>query len=506
MGIVIRQSIKGTIVNYIGTFIGLITVFFVSAKYLTDTEIGLVRVLIDTATLLAGLSQLGSSSSIIRFFPFFKNDKNEDNGFFFWTLVVPFIGFLIFGLLYIFFKESISDEFVEKSPLFIDYYYFILPLAFSILYQAIFETNASVLMRVVIPKFVREVVTRSLLLAVYLLYAFHVINLDGFVMAFCSVYAIATIYNLVYLFTIKHISFKPNFKYITKDLAKEYLFYASFLTIATLVGAITPFISTLFITAQMGLAFTGVYSMANHMAALIEIPSRSLNAITAPQISSEMKNNNIKEVNLLCKQVSLLQFIAGCFIFFAIWTNIDLIFEIIPNGDIYIAGKWVVLIISLSKLYNSTIAIGLSVISYSKYYSYSLFFTFILTVTAITLNNNLISLWGINGAALSTLFSYLLYSILLLLFIAVRIKVSPFSWKQLKTVLIISALFMLNWIWTNFFTPIFLQIPISDLFVKIVDAVIRTLVLVSGGVFILYHWKISEQTNMVIYKLLSKLK
>ena len=106
MGIVIRQSIKGTIVNYIGTFIGLITVFFVSAKYLTDAEIGLVRVLIDTATLLAGLAQVGSSSSIIRFFPFFKSDKNEDNGFFFWTLVVPFIGFVIFGLLYMLFKKD----------------------------------------------------------------------------------------------------------------------------------------------------------------------------------------------------------------------------------------------------------------------------------------------------------------------------------------------------------------------------------------------------------------
>ena len=42
MGVIIRQSIKGTIVNYIGIAIGLFTTFFVMTKYLTTEEVGFV--------------------------------------------------------------------------------------------------------------------------------------------------------------------------------------------------------------------------------------------------------------------------------------------------------------------------------------------------------------------------------------------------------------------------------------------------------------------------------
>ena len=72
MGIIIRQSIKGTIVNYVGIAIGFFTTFFVLTRFLTAEEIGLARVLIEAATLIAGLAQLGTNSSIVRFIPILR--------------------------------------------------------------------------------------------------------------------------------------------------------------------------------------------------------------------------------------------------------------------------------------------------------------------------------------------------------------------------------------------------------------------------------------------------
>ena len=40
MGIVARQSIKGTIATYVGVAVGIVTTFFVQTKYLTTEEIG----------------------------------------------------------------------------------------------------------------------------------------------------------------------------------------------------------------------------------------------------------------------------------------------------------------------------------------------------------------------------------------------------------------------------------------------------------------------------------
>ncbi|MCK9301451.1 MAG: polysaccharide biosynthesis protein, partial [Bacteroidales bacterium] len=119
MGIIIRQSVKGTVVSYVGAAIGFITTFFVLTNFLTAEEIGLTRVLVDAATVFAGLAQLGTTSSAIRYFPYFK-DGEKDKGFFFWTLVVPFVGFLIYSLFFWLLKEPISGVFAKNSSLFVD--------------------------------------------------------------------------------------------------------------------------------------------------------------------------------------------------------------------------------------------------------------------------------------------------------------------------------------------------------------------------------------------------
>ena len=505
MGIIIRQSIKGTIVNYVGIAIGFFTTFFVLTRFLTAEEIGLTRVLIDAAMLLSGLAQLGTSSSIIRYYPYFKNDKHKDHGFFFWSLVVPFIGFVIFSVLYLILKVPIENIFSEKSPLFVDYYYLVLPLTFFMLYMAVFETNANVLMRIVVPKLVREVIVRILLLIVYLSYAFKLLSLDGFVIAFCSVYAVATLINIIYLFSLNKISLKPEFKYITKSLRKDYLLYTLFLIAAAVGGVITPSINTFFLSAQMGLNYTGIFAIATFIAAIIEIPYRSLGAITQPQISQTIKDGDITGANLLCKNVSLHQLLAGSFIFLVIWINIDLFFAILPNGSEYASAKWVVFILGLSKLINSTFSVGASALSYSKYYYLSLICTFILTATAIILNNALIPLWGMNGAAAASLIAYIIYFVLLLSLIKWKMNTSPFSLPQIKILVITLGLFIINCLLTEYITPHFMAISPS-LTWQIAEAILRTSILCLGGISAVYYWGISTEVENLLHLIWNKHK
>ena len=57
MGVIAKQSIRGTIVTYLGIAVGIFTTFFVLTRFLTTEAIGLARVLIDAATLFIGLAQ-----------------------------------------------------------------------------------------------------------------------------------------------------------------------------------------------------------------------------------------------------------------------------------------------------------------------------------------------------------------------------------------------------------------------------------------------------------------
>lgn len=70
--------------------------------------------------------------------------------------------------------------------------------------------------------------------------------------------------------------------------------------------------------------------------------------------------------------------------------------------------------------------VGSSVLNYSKYYYWSLVFTIVLTVSAIVLNVVLIPRFGMNGAAMSHLLSYLVYYICLLLIVKLKLNINIF--------------------------------------------------------------------------------
>lgn len=502
MGVIIRQSIKGTIANYIGIAIGFVTTFFVLTDYLTAEEIGLTRVLVDAAVLFSGLAQLGTTSSMMRYYPYFKDEKEKDHGIFFWSIIIPFVGFLIFLTLFFIFKNTIINTFSENSPLFVNYFYFVIPLAFFMLYLSVFEINSNVLMRIAIPKLIREVGIRAILLIGYILFGFHIITLDGLVITICATYGFAALVNLFYLLTTGKISFKPDFKHLTPKLKRDFGLYTLFLITAALAGNITPTLNSFFVSAKMGLTFTGIFAIANYISTVIEVPYRSLGAITQPQISQSIKDNNIPLANDLCKKVSLHQLLAGSFIFLCIWINIDLLFQILPNGEQYTAGKWVVLILAFAKLFNSSFSIGTSVLGYSRYYYMSLVFTLFLTFSAIFLNNKLIPLWGMNGAACATLFSYVTYYLLLLGMVGWKMKTSPFSWAQLKTIFIIALLFGIDYLIKKFISPL---IPTTTLFAQLIECAVRTLFIATMGVITVYYCHISNEVNMLIEMILNKI-
>lgn len=506
MGIVVRQTIKGAIMNYLGVLVGFITTFFIVTKYLTTEEVGLTRVLVDASILLSSLAQLGTSTSAMRYYPYFKDEKEKDHGFFGWSVLIPFVGFIIFTVLFFIFKQPIENYFSKNSELFVDYIYFVIPMAFFMMYLLVFETNSNLLMRIVVPKFIREVGVRLMTLVVYLLYAFDVINLDGMVIALCLTYGLATIFNIIYLFTLKKISFKIQTSYVSKWLRKDFIFYTLFLIATSLASNLVPVLNTFFVSGKLGLAVAGINTIAVYIANMVEIPYRSLAAISRPQISQSMKDDNILEVNYLAKNVSLHQFMASALILFIIWINIDLIYSVIPNGNVYDEAKFVVFILALVKIINTSLNVGATVLSYSKYYYYSLPFTIILTTSVIVLNIKFIPLWGMEGAALASLISYLIYYSFLLTFVKWKVNVTPFSVKEFYTLLIIIALFLIDGLLQNSISNCFIQLFEIEMLGQLLDSIFRTVTLLSLGIFTIYKLKISKQVNDIIDKFLSLIK
>lgn len=495
MGVIARQSIKGAMANYLGVAIGFFVSFFVLTKYLTQEEIGLTRVMVDAAMLFSSLAALGTNSSIVRFFPYFKDDRNN-HGIFGLSVLLPLVGFTLFALAFLVFREPLLEIYSEKSPLLGDYFYMVPMLTFFALYMTVFETNASVLLRITVPKMVREVGIRLFNLVAYLLLGFRVIDLDTFVWVFCGSYGLAMLLNLGYLISLGHVSFRLDRGFLDREKRKEIALYSLFMSVTVLAGNI-PLFNSLFLGAKAGLALTGVYTIASFIANVVEVPYRSLGAISRPVIATAVKENRWDEVNRLGREVSLHQLLVSLLIFYVIWINIDALFTVIPNGKDYAGGVGVVFFLGLAKVTNSSFSVGTDILNYSRYYIWSLPLIVILTVTAIVLNNTFIATMGINGAAVATLCAYVLYFLLLHGYLWWRLKVCVLSRGQLKMVTIIAVLLALDWCWGRWLTPT-LGMNV------ILGAAVKTLVLGGLAAGAVYGWKVSETVNGMVKKLRSK--
>ena len=487
MGIVIRQSIKGTIVTYVGAFIGFLTTIFIIPKYLDQEVFGLTRVLLDAAMLFSAFALLGINSSAIRFFPHFKNKDNNNNGFFFYLVAIPLIGCLIFVLLFFFLQQPICNFFEKKSALFLDYYYWLIPFVCFVTYWVVFETYSSILLRIAVPKFIREVLLRVLIVTVYLLYAFDFIGLEGFVFAFVMVYGIAMLVTFFYTATIGTVSLRHDFSFVTKPIKKEYLSYTSMLLFGAIGASSLNQINTLIIGSEIGLSSTGIYTVAFYIVAIVEIPSRSLISITTPLASEAMQRKDMDEACSLFRKVSINPLLIGSLIFAIIWINVDNIYAIMPNGDNYIAGKWVILFIGLSQLIRLAFSFGSVIINFSEYYRWMLYFMFILTGLTIWFNYLLIPEYGITGSAIAILFAYVINYSIQQWMIFRKLKMNPYSYKYLILIAIIIALFGLNYILPVFHNPW-------------IDGIFRTGIIGITGMAAVYFFRISEDINALIRK------
>ena len=514
MGIIAKQSIQGTIVTYLGVAVGFVTTFFVLTRFLTAEEIGLARVLVDAATLFIGLAQLGTSASIIRFYPHFKSlgvqefkssgvtseqaQSASEHGFFFWTILIPLVGFGIFAALYCVCYTPLSQWFGEKSPLFVEYYYMVLPMAFFMLYQTIFETNANVRMHIVVPRAVRELITRVGLLAAYLLYSFRVVDIDGFVIALCTVYAVAMLCNIIYLFSLGEVSLRPDWQFIRNNpqLVKQYILYTGFLLISAVTSVLAPTLSSFFITAEMGLSYTGIFAIATYIAVMVSIPYRSVTAIAAPQLATAIKNNNQNEITHLMQQVSSNLLLIGGMILCVIWLNIDLIFHILPNGSTYAEARSVVLMLGVSQLFIATGSFTLNTLNYSRFYAFSLLFSFILTASSILLNNALIPTLGMNGAAVSNLLSYAIYFALIIITVRLTIKAPTFTLQHMKISVLLLLILCTNALWLKY-------LPINNIWIS---SILRTAILIGSACAIVWFKDLSPEINQQVRALGEKLK
>ena len=88
------------------------------------------------------------------------------------------------------------------------------------------------------------------------------------------------------------------------------------------LNAVAITISGILIASKMGLAATGVYSLAAYVANFIEVPQRSITSISTGVLSRAWKDKNLRKINRIYHRSSINMLLLALFIFGNVWLNV----------------------------------------------------------------------------------------------------------------------------------------------------------------------------------------
>lgn len=387
--------------------------------------------------ILVALPALGLAHVLLRYFSIWK-DSSQVKHFNAFAMLFMGLALLVFSLLYILFKQPIIENYKTHSSLFIPYYFLIIPLVILQTYTQYFEIYGMVKLRVAVPAFLREIVTRVLLISLIYLFAYKILNEQQFIYGFVGVYLITFLILLFYM--VKGLKFeaKSAKKYLVgnKDL-KTQLQYGGGMLLLMVCTNVHNFLDGIILPAYLGLGVLGIYLRPLVLGQMIQVPYRAISQISLPILREAIVENNMKKVHELNNQIGINLFLIGTFMFSLLIANADGIFSLLPAN--YAIGKSVLYIIATGRLLDMAFGLNSEILNSSKYYKFIIALSVLMMLMTIGLNMFLIPKLGMDGAAISVSISLITFNILKTVIIYSKYGFHCFS-KHYLTLIFVSAI------------------------------------------------------------------
>jgi O-antigen/teichoic acid export membrane protein len=453
MGLVIRQSIKASISNYAGLVIGYINILILMPKVFAPAEVGISRFIIDISGVLAGFASIGMSFSMSRFFPkFHQKNGSYHHGFTFWAYTIPLVGMLLLSLVLLISGPPIINLLKDGGSNTTDYIHIIIPLAVIMLFTLITEQYCAQFGRIVVVNIVRENGLRLINLTLILLAWNAIISFDEFILWLMVSYLAVLVVDVIYLFSINPLSFKPDFEFIknNKPLKKDFFSFTGIL----LFGSIGPLIVTrsdyFAVSMEGGDKLLGIYSTALSIAIMTELPKRVILPILQPIISRLIHEEKWEELTSVVGKGNINQVLLGMFILLGLWFNADSIYNLMPNGEVYKSGKVVILILGIGKLFEMFSILPGIVINNSHYYRWNLFISFACLISIFITYHFAVPLWAINGTALGVAMGYVTFTVLSYVIVYKYYKINWLTFDWIKILLVFVAMLLVHQVVPHF--------------------------------------------------------
>jgi O-antigen/teichoic acid export membrane protein len=481
-----RQSILSTIVIFAGFGFGALNLIVLQPVILTTEQWGMTRVVTEMAVLLASFATLGTTSVIAKFLPFYRRylpaSQNDLPAI---TLLVFTAGLIITLIGLMISKPAMVLLFGKRTSYFHSYYHVI---SCFVVFQAIFmyfEVLAWFAGKVVVTNLLKELLFRILTTVCIVLFAFRIVDFEGFMWLFGCIYLPAVVYLIFILWKSKAINLHFRISKVTRRLYKKMISLSSFVFLTSISNIAFVVCDTLFLASMYNFSHAAVYSVAQYFSQVLEVPMRSMQTSSIPLISEYWRAKNMTGLQSIYRKSCINLLIAGVGLGGLIIINL-------PNIEKFFPAEYAAMVIPVSMLIiarwiNLGTGLNAIIIQLSTWWRFDFTSTLIYSVIGIPLNYLLIRNFGMLGAALANIIAVTLYNSLRFGFLYVKFGLQPFTWRNL--IVLVGGIIIITGVYA---------IPnYSNLYV---DGILRSAVFIALFAYFIIKTKLSEEVQFLWIK------
>lgn len=401
MGIVLKETIKGSIYQYLGIILGGLNISILFPQILGDENFGILNIIVSFVTLSSQFSLLGGANIIIKYFPRVQTTPSKGS-FVSFNFLLSFIGFLLFTLLFFLFKTSFLGEF---SSGWTENVYIILAIPVFVFLYMLFQQLCSFLLASYKSSQVtllRELIIRLIQTIGIIFYFYLDLDFLWFLYIYVFSYFAVVLIAFILLFKQKSFAFKDIFSKVTVTDIKDYLQYGLFTVIAGFSASLVNNMDILMLGSLLanGEIAAGKYKTMIFLTTLISIPLRPFFQIVQSLVSNYWDTDADGKISKLYKQSGLIGLLVSVVVLSLLLVNINwmeiYIFKSLSNSF------WVLFFVGIGAMVFNATGINGILINFSKYYKFSSYSAAVLAVINLVLNYFLINSYGIYGAAIAT--------------------------------------------------------------------------------------------------------
>ena len=432
---------------YIGFAIGALNTFlFARNGFFNPQDYGLATGLIQIGLLLSSFSALGSYGLLLKFFPYYNRRLAENkNDLLSVTLIIATAGFIIVAIVGIFAQPVIIKKFGGNSPELVHYFYYSYLLASGFLLYSILEYQGWNLKLQLFTNILKEVIIRIFVLLLILLKLVGILTFPQFLLLYCFQYLFIAALLLFYFIRNNKIHLALKISFVTIKFRKVIFKYLAYGFTGAVVNTLRTVMDILVLSSFSGLVTAGVYTLASFVATILQAPYRSLVSITIPILSTAWKDKNYREINRIYKRSSINLLLFSIVIFGFIWINFEPFVFILHLNKEFLAGKNVLLILSIANIIEMGTGVNGQIIATSTLWKFEFYTNIILGVIITTLSYILTKYYfGINGPAVALLCGIVVYNFIRIYYLFKKYHFFPFSNKTVLAITVLPIIILLG--------------------------------------------------------------